>query len=61
MATYQYTPLPAVEGPQVMSIADMINTARGAQALRTSEQAYQQAEKTNPLAYELAKENLKQT
>jgi hypothetical protein len=60
MATYQYTPLPAVEGPQVMSIADMINTARGAQALKTSEQAYQQAEKTNPLAYELAKENLKQ-
>ena len=60
MATYQYTPLPAVDGPQVMSIADMINTARGAQALKTSEQAYQQAEKTNPLAYELAKENLKQ-
>jgi hypothetical protein len=31
------------EGPQVMSIADMINTARGAQA-------YQQAQQMNPLA-----------
>jgi len=43
MATYQYTPMPAVEGPQVMSIGDMINTARGAQA-------YQQAQQLNPLA-----------
>ena len=43
MATYQYTPMPAVEGPQVMSIGDMINTARGAQA-------YQQAQQINPLA-----------
>jgi hypothetical protein len=60
MATYQYTPMPAVEGPQTMSIGDMINTARGAQALRTSEQAYQQAERTNPLAVSLAQENLKQ-
>lgn len=42
MATYQYTPMPAVEGPQVMSIADMINTARGGQA-------YQQAQQINPL------------
>jgi hypothetical protein len=43
MATYQYTPMPAVEGPQVMSIGDMINTARGAQA-------YQQQQQLNPLA-----------
>ena len=43
MATYQYTPMPATEGPQVMSIGDMINTARGAQA-------YQQAQQLNPLA-----------
>jgi hypothetical protein len=42
MATYQYTPMPAVEGPQVMSIGDMINMARGAQA-------YQQAQQINPL------------
>lgn len=61
MATYQYTPMPAVEGPQVMSIADMINTARGAQALRTSEQAYQQAERTNPLAVSLSQEQVKQS
>ena len=43
MATYQYTPMPAIEGPQVMSIGDMINTARGAQA-------YQQQQQLNPLA-----------
>jgi len=43
MATYQYTPMPATEGPQVMSIGDMINTARGAQA-------YQQQQQLNPLA-----------
>lgn len=43
MATYQYTPLPAVEGPQVMSIGDMINTARAGQA-------YQQSQQMNPLA-----------
>ena len=43
MATYQSIPLPAIEGPQVMSIGDMINTARGAQA-------YQQAQQMNPLA-----------
>lgn len=43
MATYQSIPLPAIEGPQVMSIGDMINTARGAQA-------YQQAQQLNPLA-----------
>lgn len=43
MATYQYTPMPAVEGPQVMSIGDMINTARAGQA-------YQQQQQLNPLA-----------
>jgi len=43
MATYQYTPMPAVEGPQVMSIGDMINTARAGQA-------YQQSQQMNPLA-----------
>jgi hypothetical protein len=43
MATYQYTPMPAVEGPQVMSIADMINTARAGQS-------YQQQQQLNPLA-----------
>jgi hypothetical protein len=43
MATYQYTPMPAVEGPQVMSIGDMINTARFGQA-------YQQSQQMNPLA-----------
>ena len=43
MATYQYTPMPAVEGPQTMSIGDMINTARAGQA-------YQQAQQLNPLA-----------
>jgi hypothetical protein len=61
MATYQYTPMPATEGPQVVSIADMINTARGAQALRASEQAYQQAERTNPLAVSLSQEQVKQS
>jgi hypothetical protein len=35
--------MPAIEGPQVMSIGDMINTARGAQA-------YQQQQQLNPLA-----------
>ena len=43
MATYQYTPMPAVEGPQTMSIGDMINTARAGQA-------YQQQQQLNPLA-----------
>jgi hypothetical protein len=43
MATYQYTPMPAVEGPQTMSIGDMINTARAGQA-------YQQSQQMNPLA-----------
>lgn len=43
MATYQYTPMPATEGPQVMSIGDMINTARAGQA-------YQQSQQMNPLA-----------
>jgi hypothetical protein len=43
MATYQYTPMPATEGPQVMSIGDMINTARAGQA-------YQQSQQLNPLA-----------
>ena len=43
MATYQYTPMPAVEGPQTMSIVDMINTARAGQA-------YQQSQQMNPLA-----------
>ena len=42
MATYQYTPMPAVEGPQVMSLGDMINMARAGQA-------YQQAQQINPL------------
>lgn len=51
MATYQYTPLPAVEGPQVMSIADMINTARGAQA-------YQQAQQMNPIEVQKAQQAL---
>lgn len=60
MATYQYTPLPAVEGPQVVPISEMINTARGAQALRASEQAYQQAQQMNPLAVSTAQEQLKQ-
>lgn len=53
--------MPATEGPQVVSIADMINTARGAQALRASEQAYQQAERTNPLAVSLSQEQVKQS
>jgi len=43
MATYQSMPLPAIEGPQVMSIGDMINTARAGQA-------YQQSQQMNPLA-----------
>lgn len=43
MATYVSTPPQMYEGPQVMSIADMINTAR-------SGQAYQQAQQMNPLA-----------
>jgi len=43
MATYVSTPPQMYEGPQVMSIADMINTARAGQA-------YQQAEQMNPLA-----------
>ena len=43
MATYVSNPPQMYEGPQVMSIADMINTARGAQA-------YQQAQQMNPLA-----------
>lgn len=61
MATYQYTPMPAVEGPQVVPISDMINTARGAQQLRIGEQAYQQAEKLNPLAVSTAQEQVKQS
>ena len=43
MATYQYTPMPATEGPKVMSIGYMITTARGAQA-------YQQQQQLHPLA-----------
>jgi hypothetical protein len=43
MATYQSMAVPTVEGPQVMSIGDMINTARAGQA-------YQQAQQMNPLA-----------
>ena len=42
MATYSYTPMPAVEGPAVMSIGDMINMGRAGQA-------YQQAQQINPL------------
>ena len=43
MATYQSMAVPTVEGPQVMSIGDMINTARAGQA-------YQQSQQMNPLA-----------
>lgn len=43
MATYVSTPPPMYEGPQVMSIGDMINTARAGQA-------YQQSQQMNPLA-----------
>ena len=43
MATYVSTPPQMYEGPQVMSIGDMINTARAGQA-------YQQAQQMNPLA-----------
>jgi len=43
MATYVSNPPQMYEGPQVMSIGDMINTARGAQA-------YQQQQQLNPLA-----------
>jgi hypothetical protein len=49
------------EGPQVVPISEMINTARAGQALRASEQAYQQAERTNPLAVSLSQEQLKQS
>lgn len=51
MATYQYTPMPAVEGPQVMSIADMINTARAGQA-------FQQAQQMNPIEVQKAQQVL---
>jgi len=43
MATYVSTPPQMYEGPQVMSIADMINTARAGQS-------YQQQQQLNPLA-----------
>ena len=43
MATYVSTPPQMYEGPQVMSIGDMINTARAGQA-------YQQSQQMNPLA-----------
>jgi len=49
------------EGPQVVPISEMINTARAGQALRASEQTYQQAERTNPLAVSLSQEQLKQS
>jgi hypothetical protein len=49
MATYQYTPMPAVEGPQVMSIGDMINTARAGQA-------YQQSQQINPVELQKARQ-----
>jgi hypothetical protein len=48
------------EGPQVVPISEMINTARAGQALRASEQAYQQAQQMNPLAVSTAQEQLKQ-
>lgn len=51
MATYQYTPMPAVEGPQTMSIADMINTARAGQQL-------QQERLLNPLAYQKSQQEV---
>jgi hypothetical protein len=60
MATYQSIPVPTVEGPQVVPISEMINTARGAQQLRIGEQAYQQAQQMNPLAVSTAQEQLKQ-
>lgn len=43
MATYVSNPPQMYEGPQVMSIGDMINTARAGQA-------YQQSQQLNPLA-----------
>jgi len=43
MATYVSNPPQMYEGPQVMSIGDMINTARAGQA-------YQQSQQMNPLA-----------
>lgn len=43
MATYVSNPPQMYEGPQVMSIADMINTARAGQS-------YQQQQQLNPLA-----------
>ena len=61
MATYVSTPPQMYEGPQVVPISEMINTARAGQALRASEQAYQQAERTNPLAVSLSQEQLKQS
>lgn len=61
MATYVSTPPQMYEGPQVVPISEMINTARAGQALRASEQAYQQAEKINPLAFSTAQEQLKQS
>lgn len=60
MATYVSNPPQMYEGPQVVPISEMINTARGAQALRASEQAYQQAQQMNPLAVSTAQEQLKQ-
>jgi hypothetical protein len=48
------------EGPQVVPISEMINTARAGQALRASEQAYQQAQQMNPLAVSTAQGQLKQ-
>lgn len=61
MATYVSNPPQMYEGPQVVPISEMINTARAGQALRASEQAYQQAERTNPLAVSLSQEQLKQS
>jgi len=60
MATYVSTPPQMYEGPQVVPISEMINTARAGQALRASEQAYQQAQQMNPLAVSTAQEQLKQ-
>ena len=61
MATYVSNPPQMYEGPQVVPISEMINTARAGQALRASEQAYQQAERTNPLAVSLSQEQVKQS
>jgi len=60
MATYVSNPPQMYEGPQVVPISEMINTARSGQALRASEQAYQQAQQMNPLAVSTAQEQLKQ-